>query len=221
MPIDLYVGPRRKRSGRVLLLIGSALLLLAELIVWQQGWRPNQILASLRQEVLPVVPLPVAQLMPQSTSTRADAVLRVNSTVIENPDSEAYTADLYITSTSEAALPPWPNVAGRTKVQTYTVQTGDTLWGIAAQFDLDLDTLRWSNPDLERNPDLLPVGMELVILPVQGVYHRVAEDDTIEAIAARYGVTEADIAHYPPNALYPPYELEPGTGLIVPFGRKD
>ena len=220
MPIDLYVGPRRKRSWRVLLLIGSTLLLLAELIVWQQGWRPDQLLASLRQETWAVVPLPVSQLLPQSTPTRPEAVLVVNSTVIENPQSEAYTADLYTTSATEDNTPPWPNVAGRTKVQTYTVQTGDTLWGISAQFDLDLDTLRWSNPDLERNPDLLPVGIELVILPVQGVYHRVAEGDTIESIAAQYGVTEVDITHYPPNALYPPYELEAGAGLIVPFGRK-
>jgi murein DD-endopeptidase MepM/ murein hydrolase activator NlpD len=73
---------------------------------------------------------------------------------------------------------------------------------------------------LERNPDLLAVGTELIILPVPGVYHLVTEGDTLKSIAAQYHVTGADISNYPPNGLYRPYKLKLGQGLIVPFGRK-
>jgi murein DD-endopeptidase MepM/ murein hydrolase activator NlpD len=145
-------------------------------------------------------------------------VVLAKSAVIRDPDSEAYTADLYSARAEEI---PWANVDGRTRVETYTVQSGDTLWSIAAQFELDLDTLRWSNPALERNPDVMAVGTELIILPVMGVYHLVEPGDDVAAIAAKYGVAEDDITEYPPNALYPPYELTVGQGLIVPYGSKD
>jgi murein DD-endopeptidase MepM/ murein hydrolase activator NlpD len=123
--------------------------------------------------------------------------------------------------TGEIAPIPWPNIAGRTKVLTYTVQSGDSLWSIANQFELDLDTLRWSNIELERNPDVLSVGTELIILPVNGAYHIVKDEDTLESIAALYGISETDIIAYPPNGMYPPYELEVGQGLIIPFGNKE
>lgn len=138
----------------------------------------------------------------------------------ETEQSEAYTADLYQETAGDDTI-PWANAGGRTKVETYVVQEGDTLWSIAGQFELDIDTLRWSNPALERNPDVLSLGTELVILPVQGVYHTVQAGDTLEQIAAQYGVSEADIINYPPNGLYAPDALEVGQDIIVPFGRKE
>lgn len=218
MPVDLYVGPRRRRSWRVVWL-AVAMLLLAGLLAWQQGWQPRLALANLSQDVLQRAPLPLPQLSAQLTGPKAETVVMVNSSVVERPESQAYTADLYSPTAADGAI-PWPNVAGRTKVLTYSVQEGDTLWSIAVQFELDLDTLRWSNPSLERNPDLLAVGAELIIMPVPGVYHIVTAEDTLESIAAQYGVAETDISGYPPNGLYPPYKLKVGRGLIVPFGRK-
>ncbi len=214
MSLDLYVGPRRKRRWRVFWLAG-AILLITGLVAWQYGWRPEPALTSLGQQV----PLPIST-MPASSSEAAESgpVVLVTAAVVENPHSQAYTADLY--SAKEEGI-PWPNAGGRTQVEIYTVQDGDTLWGIATKFELDVNTLRWSNPELERNPDVLAVGTELRILPVKGVYHLVTADDTLETIAVRYGVAETDITDYPPNALYPPYELTPGDGLIIPYGRKD
>jgi murein DD-endopeptidase MepM/ murein hydrolase activator NlpD len=142
----------------------------------------------------------------------------VDSTVIDSPHSEAYTADLHSFAGRDDV--PWPNVNGRAKIEIYTVQDGDTLWSIAESYGLDLDTLRWSNPELERNPDVLAVGTDLRILPVTGVYHAATADDTIESVATQYGVAGVDITNYPPNGLFPPYDLEPGQDLIVPFGRK-
>ncbi|GAB4536324.1 MAG: hypothetical protein Kow0063_21660 [Anaerolineae bacterium] len=115
----------------------------------------------------------------------------------------------------------WAEREGRQEIVTYLVQPGDTLWNIALEFDLDVDTLRWSNPDLERNPDLLPVGMELVILPVPGVYHTVQAGETVSSIAQRYGVAEADILNYPLNKLDDPAALREGQHLVIPHGRKE
>ncbi|MFN8456776.1 MAG: LysM peptidoglycan-binding domain-containing M23 family metallopeptidase [Anaerolineae bacterium] len=218
--MDLYVGPRRKRPGRALLLLAVNLLLIG-LLTWQQGWWPNQALAKWSQEVLDRAPAPLPQVQALvQPPAPAEPVIVVSSTVITHPQSQAYTADLYNPNAADGVI-PWPNVAGRTKVLTYVVQEGDTLWSIAVQFGLDLATLRWSNPALESNPDLLAVGTELIILPVHGAYRLVSEGDTIESLAAQYHVAETDITSYPPNGLYPPYDLKIGRGVIIPYGRKD
>ncbi len=111
--------------------------------------------------------------------------------------------------------PPTPQ-----KVINYTVGKGDSLWSIAARFGLDVDTLRWSNEDLVRNPDLLSVGQELTILPVKGAYHTVQTGETVEAIALAYGVTPTAITDYPLNDLQPPYQLKEGQKLVIPGGRR-
>lgn len=109
----------------------------------------------------------------------------------------------------------------RERVITYTVQPGDTVFDIAARFGITPETIMWSNPELEENPDWLPVGMEVVILPVSGVYHTVKEGDTIEKLAKKYKVDPSAITGYPLNHLEgPPYELKPGQKLIIPGGQK-
>ncbi len=220
MPVNLSVRPRRRRSWRILWLVG-AVVILTGLIIWQREWWPKQALADWGDELTQHAPQ-LASALPQvqlQTQPLENSVVLATSTVVESPASQAFTSDLYASDQPQGI--PWPNAGGRTRVEQYIVESGDTLWSIAAEFELDIDTLRWSNPELERNPDVLAVGQELIILPVLGVYHRIQPGDQIETIAASYGVAPADITDYPPNALYPPYDLTPGEGLIVPFGRKD
>ncbi len=109
----------------------------------------------------------------------------------------------------------------RTQVLTYTVQPGDNDWAIAQLFNLDVDTLRFSNEWMRRNPDLIHPGMELVILPVRGAYHTVEAGDTLESIAERYGVSPRDIVQFALNELGPTSVLWPGQKLIIPGGRLD
>jgi len=155
-----------------------------------------------------------------TSSGQADQVALVHSVAI-TPESQAFTADFY--SSEEAHIPAslWQGINGRTDVEIYTVKAGDTLWGIANRYGLDIDTLRWSNPDLERNPDLLTPGSELVILPILGAYHTVAAGETLESIAAQYGVSDVDIINYPLNRLSLPFHLQSGQGLVIPNARKD
>ncbi|MCC7354572.1 MAG: M23 family metallopeptidase [Anaerolineae bacterium] len=116
---------------------------------------------------------------------------------------------------AEAESEPLPQII------TYTVQSGDSVWTIAARFKLDIDTLRWSNPALARNPDRLQIGQVLVILPVRGAYYTVQAGDTLESIARTYGVDPAAIVAYPLNELKEPVTLLEGQKLVIPGGRKD
>ena len=108
----------------------------------------------------------------------------------------------------------------RLEVITYTVQSGDSVFGIAERFGISPQTIMWSNGRLEDNPDLLNVGQELVILPTSGVYHIVEKGDTLESIAEKYKVEVSAITDYEVNGLKEPYKLTPGIALVVPGGEK-
>jgi len=109
----------------------------------------------------------------------------------------------------------------RRSVITYTVQPGDTVQGIAITFGIEPETIMWSNPAVEDAPDYLRIGQELVILPIDGVYHTVVKGDTLESIAKKYKAKIEDITGVSFNNLKPPdYAIEPGTKLIVAGGEK-
>lgn len=71
-------------------------------------------------------------------------------------------------------------------VAMYTVESGDTLSGIAKQFDMRAETLMWENGVTAASK--LKVGQRLNIPPADGVSHRVAAGQNVEKIAALYKV---------------------------------
>jgi murein DD-endopeptidase MepM/ murein hydrolase activator NlpD len=109
----------------------------------------------------------------------------------------------------------------RLEVITHTVQPGETVQSIAETYGLQPTTLLWSNPKLEELPDLLRIGQQVIVLPLDGVYHTVAEDDTISSIAEKYKVDVETITGYSLNQLVSPLStLQEGAKLIVPGGTK-
>ena len=109
----------------------------------------------------------------------------------------------------------------RREVTTYLVQPGDIVLEIASRFGLSAETVTWANGDLEKNPDLLRPGQELVILPINGVYHTVIKGDTLLKIAKTYKVDLEDIIACEYNDLDPDDpQIAPGQKLIVPDGIK-
>lgn len=71
-------------------------------------------------------------------------------------------------------------------VALYTVASGDTLSGIAKQYDLSTNSLLWAN-DLTVTSKI-KVGQQLSIPPADGVSHRVAAGQSVEKIASLYKV---------------------------------
>ncbi len=109
---------------------------------------------------------------------------------------------------------------GRRGIVTYVVQPGDVIHSIANKFEVSVGTLMWANPDLEMNPDLLIIGQELIILPVNGVHHTITKGDTITAIAQKYGVDPQAIWNCEFNDPQVLETLPVGQKIIVPGGKK-
>lgn len=108
----------------------------------------------------------------------------------------------------------------RREVTIYVVQPGDTVTGIAQKFGLRPETIPWSNPQLYPYPDLLYIGEELFILPVDGVYHEVEAGNTLESIAEEYEVDPSAILESEYNDIADPETLVIGQMLVVPGGSK-
>lgn len=119
---------------------------------------------------------------------------------------------------------PFTIIPERTRqvVQIYSVVAGDTVLGIAQKFGLDPDTLQWSNPDLENNPDLLSVGDQVKILPLNGVLHTVKGGDTLSELATEYEVSAEEIVAFVSNNLADTSApLIIGSDLVIPGGKKE
>ncbi len=98
----------------------------------------------------------------------------------------------------------------------YRVERGDTPNGIADKFGIKATTLLGGNPLLSQESSLLQTGIDLVILPVDGVLHDVVPGDTLESISQQYSVPVETIVGYGPNNLEFPYRLYPETQIMVP-----
>lgn len=107
----------------------------------------------------------------------------------------------------------------RLKVVTYVIQSGDTLFDVAARFGLSPQTVVWSNREaINDAPWLVNPGLELFILPVNGVYHTVRSGETAAAIAATYGVEPASLYNEWNDLDQGGQPLE-GQLLVVPGGQ--
>ncbi len=111
-----------------------------------------------------------------------------------------------------------PQFSSYIEIPIYTVQDGDTLWSIAADHNLTLDTIRFANPDFRRNPDVLSIGQQLRIPPLNGALHDVEAGDTVASIAQRWHVTPGQIRGFVPNGLMGDAQPIPGTVVVVPHG---
>ncbi len=116
----------------------------------------------------------------------------------------------------------------RQEVTVYTVQEGDTIFGISEKFGLNPQTILWGNYNiLLDDPHRLKAGQELSILPVNGTYYEWQDGDGLNGVAEFFGVEVEDIVEAPANNLnlntigdYTHPNIAPGTMLVVPGGER-
>lgn len=111
----------------------------------------------------------------------------------------------------------------RTSVLEYTVTTGDAIFGVANKYNISPETVLWANYDqLNDNPDMISIGMNLIIPPVDGVYYQWKEGDTIESVANTFDADPEDILNFPGNKLdLTDPQIEPDTFVMVPGGHRE
>jgi hypothetical protein len=111
----------------------------------------------------------------------------------------------------------------RTNVIEYSVTPGDSVFGIAESFNLHPETILWANYDqLNDSPDMLTLGMQLNVPPVDGVYYQWQSGDTLESVAAKFDAKVDDILSWEGNNfdLTDP-QVDPDAWIMIPNGHRE
>jgi hypothetical protein len=140
-------------------------------------------------------------------------------------DLSTYDQGIFRLTLLHTTIPSRP----RTEIITYTIQTGDTIFGIAEMFGLKPETILWGNYyTLTDDPHNIHPGVVLNIMPSDGTYHRWSEGEGLNGVAHGYDVTPDVIVNWPGNHLDPATlgdyshpNIEPGTMLFVPGGHRE
>ncbi len=110
----------------------------------------------------------------------------------------------------------------RSEVIQYTVQQGDTMFGIAERFGVTAESIAWSN-DRSIIGGLRP-GRQINIPPVDGAYVQISVDTTIQELADRFQVEPEAIIDSEFNDLFgssPATILRPGVWVFIPGGQAE
>ncbi len=94
----------------------------------------------------------------------------------------------------------------------YKVQKGDTLSKIAANFNINLDTIYTANKGLQNKS--LSLGQEITILPISGIIHQVKDGESLSSLASLYSISESKIIKYNSRAIKDGLAI--GSNIIIP-----
>jgi murein DD-endopeptidase MepM/ murein hydrolase activator NlpD len=211
----LWEGLSRAGLAEITLRLGTHALLIALILL--VAWGMRQLYVSAQPEMPRQAAL--AASLPTATPTEEPPDLPPFQTELISTGGVSRLAHLH------TDIPSRP----RTDVITYTVQTGDTIFGIAEKFGLKPETILWGNQFvLGDNPHNLTPGQSLNILPANGTYHRWSAGDGLNGVAKFFGVKPEDIVSWPGNHLDPTAigdyahpDIKAGTWLFVPNGTRE
>lgn len=98
------------------------------------------------------------------------------------------------------------------EVKTYSVKNGDSLWSIANEFNVTIDTLFGVNS--LRDPDRLKPGATLKVPNQDGIFYTVKKGDTLAQVAGKYSVDIDRIAEI--NGIDQKKLISIGQELFLP-----
>lgn len=138
------------------------------------------------------------------------------TTAIAN-QAQTQAADLAIISNSDDDVIAKPQVVftalkSRADIFSYVTKNGDTPASLAAQFGVTSNSILWSNG---LTGTTIPVGMKLVIPPINGIVYTVKAGDTAASLAQHYNSNAAQIVAYNDAEIN---GLQPGEQIIIPNG---
>lgn len=109
-----------------------------------------------------------------------------------------------------------------TQVITHLVVFNDSIFGLAKEYNLEPESILWSNYDVMRDdPHSLTPGMELIIPPIDGIYYQWEVGDTFESVADKFKTDPELIINWIGNdldLLNP--AVEAGEMVMVPDGER-
>ncbi|MFW5714313.1 MAG: peptidoglycan DD-metalloendopeptidase family protein [Brevefilum sp.] len=105
----------------------------------------------------------------------------------------------------------------------YEVETGDAVFSVAKKYNIDPETLLWSNyAVLKDDPHSLSPGQVLLIPPTNGILYEWEEGDTLEVVARDFRASVDDILNWSGNRLdLTNPEIEPGEMIMIPGGQRE
>ncbi|GAB4505867.1 MAG: hypothetical protein Kow00123_00050 [Anaerolineales bacterium] len=171
-------------------------------------------------------PSAAPQTTPTPTPTPAAATAPGMPTLTPTPMASPAAAQATATPTPEPFTPPEPTATPVPQepqptpapgTSTYTVQPGDTLYGIAARFGTTVNELAALN---NLSPDAMLMAGQVLTIPAGAAnppnVHIVQAGENLYRIALRYGITWQELAQL--NGITDPTTLRVGQRLILPSG---
>jgi murein DD-endopeptidase MepM/ murein hydrolase activator NlpD len=113
---------------------------------------------------------------------------------------------------------PMTLISKKPEIIDYKVRSGDTLASVGKNFNVSVDSIKWSN-DLKS--DIIKPDQVLKIPPDEGVVHKVAVGESVYSIAKKYNVSAQNIVNFPMNEFtdYNTFALAAGQYIFVPGGK--
>jgi len=202
------------------LLALNIIILLVVIYVWRINISPNQSIAASALSVTGNTSKPVNPLDQTSSADIAETVAMMTNlpeqTAVRN-EAETVQAELAITPPENVVVAKPLVVAtalkSRNDIQSYEVQTGDTVNSLAVKFGITANSITWSN---SLSGTSLKVGSKIVIPPINGIVYVVKAGDTPQKLASTYSASADQIISFNDAELS---GLTTGEQIVIPNGQ--
>lgn len=168
--------------------------------------RPNEKIAA-----NPAVDQLVAANVAATIAERADLPIAPNVANLSqslNAESALSQTDVNVINKPQIIQP----MASNRAIQQYTAKAGDTIPGIADNFKISAQSIKWSN---NLDSDAVESGKVLNIPPVEGILYTVKDGDSVDTIADKYKSDKTQIISYNDLELG---GLATGRQIVLPGG---